>query len=155
MEYENVSDLERHIKSVHEDHEKFECENCNKSFVTKWRLEKHVKMHSKLNLRECHYYKSKSYCPFDDLGCKFGHKKVEDTDEIIDDTNEMVNDSHSDISKDNPTNPFCTSTPIKKQNILLKCEDCLNISQCTACRIIQQIEERHKIMHQGRQDILV
>ena len=44
MKYKNVSDLERHIKSVHEDHEKFECGKCDNSFVTKWRLEKHVKM---------------------------------------------------------------------------------------------------------------
>ena len=113
-------------------------------------------MHSKHHLRECHYYKGKSYCPFDDLGCKFRHgtnKQVEDTDGNMDDTNETVDDSHSDISENNPTNPICTSTPVKKQNSLLKCEDCLNISQCTACRIIQQIEERHELMHKGRQDI--
>ena len=30
MKYEHVSDLERHIKSVHEDHENFECGNCKK-----------------------------------------------------------------------------------------------------------------------------
>jgi hypothetical protein len=71
MKYAKVSDLERHIKSVHKDHEKFECENGKKSFVTKWRLDKHVKMHSKLHLRECHYFKSKSYCSFEELGCKF------------------------------------------------------------------------------------
>ena len=53
--YKNVSDLERHIKSVHENHEKFDCRNCNTSFVTKWRLEKHIKMHYKLHLKECYY----------------------------------------------------------------------------------------------------
>ena len=73
MKYEKVCDLERHIKSVHKEHDKFECGKCEKSFVTKWRLKKHVKMHFKLHLRECHYYKSKTYCPFDKLGCKLVH----------------------------------------------------------------------------------
>ena len=46
------------------------------------------------------------------------------------------------------------------QNCLLKCEDCINLSQCKACRIIQEIEERHENifeddykMHEGRQDM--
>ena len=71
--YKNVSDLERHIKMDHREHENFECGKCNKIFVTKWRLEKHVKMHSEINLKECRYYKRKTHCPFEDLGCKFGH----------------------------------------------------------------------------------
>ena len=76
----------------------------------------------------------------------------------IDDTNETVDEqySNSDISKRNPINPICTSTPVKKQNHFQKCEDCedcLNLSQCTACRIIQQVEERHEIMHEVRQDM--
>lgn len=122
-------------------------------------------MHSKLNLRECHFYKSKSHCPFEELGCKFGHgrnMKVKDTNEKINDTNKTVDEQYSyseDISNEIPTNPICTSTPIKNQTHLLKCEDCLNLSQCRACRIIQQIEERHEIKHEGRQvmkkDILI
>ena len=74
----------------------------------------------------------------------------------IDDTNETVDEQYSysdDISKENPTNPICTSTPVKKQNHLLKCEDCINVSQCKACRITQQIEDRHEIMHEGRKDM--
>ena len=44
---------------------------------------------------------------------------------------------------------FLTSTPMKKKKTLLKCEDCLNLSkQCTACRIIQKIEETHANSHE-------
>ena len=72
----------------------------------------------------------------------------------------MLNEQNSDISKDNPTSPICTSTPVKNRNCLLKYEDCINLSQCKACRIIQEIEERHENifeddykMHEGRQDM--
>ena len=61
--------------------------------------------------------------------------------------------SYSDISKENLTNTIFTSTPLKNQKHLLQCEDCRNISQCTACRIIQQIADKHEIMHEGRQDM--
>ena len=108
IKYEKVCDLERHIKSVHKEHDKFECGKCEKSIVTKWRLKKHVKMHFKLHLRECHYYKTKSYCPFEDLGCKFGHGTVnlaDDTIENINDTNEMLDEKYSDMLKEDPTNP--------------------------------------------------
>jgi hypothetical protein len=42
--------------------------------VTNWRLKKHVKkMHSNPRLKQCYYFKNDMQCPFDDLGCKFGH----------------------------------------------------------------------------------
>ena len=58
--------------------------------------------------------------------------------------------------KENIENSFFTSTPLKNRKHLLKCEDCLNLSvQCTACRIIQQIEERHATSHEDvHQDTL-
>ena len=68
-------------------------------------------------------------------------------DDIIEMLDEM--DSDSDLSKDNPTKPIFSSTPVKHQNQVLKCEDCLNLSQCKACRIIQQIEDKYD----GRQDM--
>ena len=30
-------------------------------------------MHSNIKLKECNYYRTKRHCPFEDLGCKFGH----------------------------------------------------------------------------------
>ena len=51
--------------------------------------------------------------------------------------------------KENIDNSFLTSTPLKNRKHLLKCEDCLNLSeQCTACRIIQTIEETHASQHE-------
>ena len=38
------SDLERHIKAKHEGYEEFNCELCNKKFVTLWRMTKHSKI---------------------------------------------------------------------------------------------------------------
>ena len=51
--------------------------------------------------------------------------------------------------KENIETSFCTSTPLKNRKQLLKCKDCLNLSQCKACRIIQQIEETHTNQHEG------
>ena len=66
----------------------------------------------------------------------------------------MLDEQNSDTSKDNPTSPIYTTTPVKNQKLLLKCEDCLNLSQCTACRIIQQIEERHGDVREDDHKIL-
>ena len=52
---------------------KEKCGKCAKTFVTNWRLKKHVKMHSNPILKQCYYFKNDINCPFDDLGCKFGH----------------------------------------------------------------------------------
>ena len=63
-----------------------------------------------------------------------------------DETSRVLNDKKSDTSdyKGFKINPFCTSTPLKNRIPLIKCEDCLNrSSQCTACKIIQQIEDRY------------
>ena len=152
--YKNVSDLERHIKRDHKEHQNFECEICNKIFVTKWRLEKHVKMHSDTQLKECRYYNRNTHCPFEDLGCKFGHGasiQIEDTNISTDETSRVLNDKKSDTSdyKGFKVNSFCTSTPLKNRIPLIKCEDCLNCSsQCTACKIIQQIEDRFDDIHE-------
>ena len=63
----------------------------------------------------------------------------------------MVNDLDTpgkDL-KENIEASFCTSTPLKNQKHLLKCKECLNMSeQCIACRIIQRIEETHANPHE-------
>ena len=72
--FKNISEVERHIKRNHKEHQTYDCDKCGKEFVTRWRLERHIKMHSKTNLKDCHYYKRKKHCPFEELGCKFGHE---------------------------------------------------------------------------------
>ena len=72
-----MSDLEKHIKTSHQDHQSY---YCDKKFVTKWRLQKHERMHSNVKTRRCKYVKTHSKCPFEELGCKFRHDtKTEDT----------------------------------------------------------------------------
>ena len=34
-------DLETHLKTIHDNREEFQCDQCDKTFVTKWRLKKH------------------------------------------------------------------------------------------------------------------
>ena len=66
--------LEKHIKEKHQDDESFNCEKCRKNFVTEWRLNKHMQVHSsKQNF--CHYFNNQDSCPFDEFGCKFRHDK--------------------------------------------------------------------------------
>ena len=151
--FKDVSNLERHIKRNHKDHETFECHTCRKTFVTKWRLEKHMKMHSKIKLKECKYYRTKRHCPFEDLGCKFGHGtdiQSETIDRQIEDISKMSNYVHSDTfdyeGKEDMTKKesFCTSTPLKKQKKLLQCEECPDLTQCTDCLIKQYIQERYR-----------
>jgi hypothetical protein len=67
------SDLETHIKDHHEKHDEFDCDQCDKKFVTKWRLQKHTIIHSDKKQRNCHYFNSGKNCPFEMLGCKFLH----------------------------------------------------------------------------------
>ena len=84
-------------------------------------------------LKECYYYTSRTHCPFENLGCTFGHGtsiQVEDTKENIDDISELLNDLDSDTLvgkgfKENIETSFCTSTPLKNRKQLLKCKDCL------------------------------
>ena len=73
LTFNKRSDLETHMKSKHESTEKFECEQCNKKFVLRWRLKKHQKLHARQNNRKCHYFNNSKPCPFEELGCMFEH----------------------------------------------------------------------------------
>ena len=68
----------------HENFETFDCESCKKKFVTRWRLEKHTKMHSNPNIKICKYFYKNEPCPFDKLNCEFKHFELnrEEHDEV-------------------------------------------------------------------------
>ena len=72
--FKNISELEKHIEGNHDEYETFECETCSKKFVTKFRLEKHSKMHLNVAIKNCHYFRRNKPCPYEKLGCKFRHK---------------------------------------------------------------------------------
>ena len=68
------SKLEEHIKNINLENEKYVCEECGKTFVLKWRLKKHLILHSSSEIKGCHYFNNKKTCPFESLGCMFAHK---------------------------------------------------------------------------------
>ena len=54
-------------------------------------------MHSNINIKECKYYRTKRHCPFEDLGCKFGHGtdfQREAIDRQIGDISKQSNDTN-------------------------------------------------------------
>ena len=155
-----ISNLEKHIKRNHEDYQTHDCERCSKTFVTKWRLQKHAKMHHYTKLRHCRYFRNEIVCPFDELGCKFRHDtETQDRTSQSEENSERLINSSSDIQKNSGqfedmlgNSSFLTSTP-KKTNILghskymkekLKCEDCIDMSQCTDCYVNQHMQNQHK-----------
>ena len=150
----DICDFERHIKAKHEDSQSYTCGKCAKKFVTNWRLKKHIKMHSNPRLKQCFYFKNDMQCPFDDLGCKFGHGLDTQAVDIIDEGKDNADDKstsdtfnhevqgdHLEEKKDDSIliNPpfkdisFFTSTPKKSyknhtcsKNNFTNCDECLD-----------------------------
>ena len=65
-------DLEIHIKS-HEQHQMFQCDQCEKHFALLWRLQKHMKLHTEKVRKYCHYFNNSDKCPHEEYGCTFLH----------------------------------------------------------------------------------
>ena len=76
MTFDRFVDLENHIRTCHANHQVFHCDKCEKGFVLKWRLKKHMRLHTENNVTYCHYFNNDRNCPFEDLGCKFLHKET-------------------------------------------------------------------------------
>merc|ERR1712082_511832 len=64
--------LELHMKS-HDNINPFKCDICDKDFLMKWRLQKHVMAH-KGPRKHCHYFNNSKVCPYEQVGCQFQHK---------------------------------------------------------------------------------
>ena len=67
------SDLEAHMMTQHPETKNHNCDKCGKTFVLKWRLEKHMSIHLSPDVQACHYFNNNKKCPFEDLGCMFAH----------------------------------------------------------------------------------
>ena len=57
------------------DVETFKCEKCEKIFYLKWRMEKHMNIHSFENIKYCHCFNNSKQCPFEEVGCMFKHER--------------------------------------------------------------------------------
>ena len=51
----------------------FQCDKCEKRFALKWRLTKHMTLHTEKNVKHCHYFNNGEKCRFEQFGCKFLH----------------------------------------------------------------------------------
>ena len=162
--FDKFCDLERHIKSCHEQYQEFACENCDKKFVTKWRMKKHTRIHTNKSTRNCHFFNNCKTCPFEELGCKFLHQeskncildqsclvklcsykhsgKVKDKIDEEEATMESLGKSvfnESKISEATVGLSFETSTPKKSFD---QCEECNDTSECTDCYVRHMLGRR-------------
>ena len=55
--FDETYKLEIHLKN--HDVQTFKCGTCEKTFQRKWRLNKHEEAHNRLNVKFCHYYKTR------------------------------------------------------------------------------------------------
>ena len=119
-------DLELHIETDHIDLDKFECNECGKIFVLKWRLEKHKTMHTLKPVKICRYFSSNALCPFEKYGCKFRHDIPPRHNGNMTSLNEF-------------SDSFKTSTPEKNAKTIFTCakSKCTPIQQCTGCFVKQ------------------
>ena len=74
MKFDQNIELENHLKFKHlEEAQVFECNICDKKFLLKWRLQKHLDVHE-VNTKYCHYFNNKKECPYIEFGCMFKHE---------------------------------------------------------------------------------
>ena len=66
-------EYEVHMKSNHKEHEQYLCDDCEKTVVVKWRLNKHKTIHSNREIKKCHFFNNKKLCPFEEMGCMYLH----------------------------------------------------------------------------------
>ena len=68
-------DLEIYIKSSHEQHQMFQCNQCEKHFALLWHLQKYRQLNTEKVRKHCHYFNNSEKCPYEEHGCIVGHVK--------------------------------------------------------------------------------
>lgn len=128
-------DLEDHMETRHSCEKRFNCDECGKLFVTKWRLEKHRSMHTSKTTKACKYYTEGIYCPFEKFGCKFLHVITKPCEEYtMDSVDESIDASHNE-------NGMKSSTPISNKRRILRClGNCYPKSECANCIVREMLE---------------
>ena len=91
------SELENHLVNIHGSKKTHSCENCDKTFLLKWRLSKHTSIH-RGNVQICKFYKTGTFCPFEEIGCKFRHEEtIREGDNLVgDDISFQMNEEGTD-----------------------------------------------------------
>ena len=157
-------DLEIHIKSSHAQYELFKCDKCEKNFSLKWRLKKHMELHTTKVTKQCHYFNNCEKCPFEEYGCKFLHtvskkciysqrcerklcpyrhfEEKNNSKDINNVDNIEESDSEDIDTTDEEKKSFTTSTPRKRK---FECDDCNNKSQCVDCYVRQDNAPRQRV----------
>lgn len=74
--FETRRDLEEHLKE-HDIQKEFKCDQCASEFFLEWRLKRHLRGHTDINRKFCHYFNNGKVCPFEESGCKFKHEHSE------------------------------------------------------------------------------
>ena len=151
--FKRFVDLETHIMTNHSKYQNFQCNKCEKRFVLKWRLRKHMVIHSQVNVKNCHYFNNGKKCPFEQFGCKFLHTASKPCElgitcskylchyrhsgETMDSSNITETEDDDDLGKEGMDNSsdtsssFVTSTP---ENRKCQCDECDKNKQCTVGR---------------------
>ena len=147
MKFSLISNLEKHIKKEHKEMKPHKCNACKKEFVTKWRLEKHVRIHGISKVRQCKYVKHNIFCPFEELGCKFGHDEDIQDGYMRKDNSKFIRKEIKELKKliqkelpDNHKDEFHTSTPKKPD----ECKKCIDTSEFLDC-IVKHMLGTHKV----------
>ena len=74
LKFTKACQLEQHLED-HGVERNHSCDVCEKHFHLKWRLQKHLQLHSPASSAHfCHYYNNSKACPFSTIGCMFRHK---------------------------------------------------------------------------------
>ena len=89
--YARNCDLEHHLESCHSKEKKHECNSCGKRFHLKWRLKKHVMIHT-TETKTCQYYSKQLECPYQEIGCMFLHEP-NSQGEVQDDIEKEIDDA--------------------------------------------------------------
>ena len=113
----------------HKIEDMFECNLCDKKFVLKWRLTKHIQGHERKQ-KFCHFYKNWKDCPYEKHGCMFVHEPSPSCIFQENCLNTLCQYRHCDEIQDSITETDCFNDNIEEGyecfETKLKCNACSN-----------------------------
>ena len=140
------SDLELHIKKIHQDAEMYECDKCDKKFLLNWRLKKHQDIHStRENLKFCHYFNNGKECPYAVIGYMFKHEQSEQCKFKENYRNKLCQFKHDKVNTENLEK---ITESIEKEKVKENQAEILNpITWCEVCEYDYPFEdlEEHEV----------